>query len=121
MVVLCTVTELTCNISFGSTASLCSLSMEIREAEFFYGKQILLSMFFFENDCHQVKSSFILNMDLDKSGLVFSCLDLFVCFVLSTWKSLLDKLKLNLSVCHLVLLYTVKLIFSYCSQYCIVH
>ena len=71
MVVLCTVTEFFCNISFGSTASLCSLSMEIREAEFFYGKQILLSMFFFENDCHQVKSSFILNMDLDKSGIVF--------------------------------------------------
>ena len=33
----------------------------------------------------------------------------------------LDNLKLNLSVCHLVLLYTFKLIYSYCSQYCIVH
>ena len=49
MVVLCTVTELICNISFGSTASLYSLSMEIREAEFFYGKQI----------------------NMDKSGIVF--------------------------------------------------
>ena len=67
MVVLCTVTELTCNISFGSTASLCSLSMEKGKQNFSNS----LSMFFFENDCHQVKSSFILNMDLDKSGIVF--------------------------------------------------
>ena len=76
MVVLCTVTELICNILIGSTASLYSLSIEIREAEFFLRKQILIHLFmkkcfFFENFCQQVKSSFILNIDLNKSGIVF--------------------------------------------------
>ena len=73
-------------------------------------------------------------MDLDKSGIVFLFRPfLFVsCYphgkvpgsdldVDSESVAFLDKLKLNLSVCHLVLLYTVKLICSYCSQYCIVH
>ena len=50
--------------------------MEIREAEFFYGKQILIkfvyeNMFLFSNYCQKVKSSFILNVDLDKSGIVY--------------------------------------------------
>ena len=61
----CTVTELNCNISFGST-SLYTLSMEIRETDPFYE-----NMFFFENFCQKVKSSFILNVDLDKSGIVY--------------------------------------------------
>jgi len=76
MVALCTVTVLICNISIGSTASLCSLSMELREAELFYGKKILIkfvfkNMFFFLNYFQQVKSRFTLNMDLNKSGIVF--------------------------------------------------
>jgi len=55
MVVICTVTELICNISFGSTTSLHSLSMEIC---FFYY-------------CQQIKFSLILKMYLDKSGIDF--------------------------------------------------
>ena len=92
-------------------------------------------LFFFENYSQHVKSSFILNMDLDKPGIVF----LFRPFLFISWcyphgkvpgsdsdvdsesVAFLDKLKLNLSVCHLILLYTVKLICSYCSQYCIAH
>ena len=56
MVVLCTVTELICNISLGSTAPLYSLSMEIC---------------FFFNYCQQIKFRLILNMDFDK--LFVSC------------------------------------------------
>ena len=48
MFVLCTVTVLICNISIGSNASLYSLSMELREAELFYGKKILMK-FVYEN------------------------------------------------------------------------
>jgi len=70
-----------------------------------------------------LKSSFILNKDDNKSGIVF----LFKLFLLvscyphgkvlgsdlkedSESVAFLDKLKLNLSVCHLILLYTVKII-----------
>ena len=41
--------------------------MEIRETDPFYEKMF----FFFENYCQKVKSSFILNVDLDKSGIVY--------------------------------------------------
>ena len=126
----------------GSTASLYTLSMEIWETAFFYWKQILINFsmkiccFFLKNYCQQVKSCFLLTWILISLALFFFLFwpFLFVsCYpngkvpgsdldVDSESVAFLDKLKLNLnSVCHLVLLNAVKLICSYCSQYCIVH
>ena len=58
--------------------------LETDPHKFFYENML----FFFEKLLSTSKILFFINMDLDKSGIVFfSVLTLFVCFVLSKWKS----------------------------------